>query len=80
MFAYSGALFWTILFIGIGKMFGPQWNQMFHLAATYSAAAGIALVGIIIIVILFRYRKAIKEIATRRFGKSKNKSKASKMD
>ncbi|WP_433945436.1 DedA family protein [Paenibacillus sp. SN-8-1] len=80
MFAYSGALFWTVLFIGIGKIFGPQWNKMFHLAATYSAAAAIALVGIIMIIVLFRYRKAIKGITARVFSKSKNKSKASKMD
>ncbi|WP_068614357.1 MULTISPECIES: DedA family protein [Paenibacillus] len=80
IYAYSGALFWTALFIGIGRIFGPQWSKMFHLAATYSAAAGIALVIIILAVALFRYRRSIKEFMIRRFSKSKNKSETSEIE
>lgn len=58
LYAYSGALFWVVLFLGIGKVFGPQWNAVFHLAHQYAAyiVAGIGL--LLIAAVLYRYRKA----------------------
>ncbi|PQP83465.1 DedA family protein [Paenibacillus sp. PCH8] len=59
LYAYSGALFWVVLFLGIGKIFGPQWNAVFHLAHQYAAyiVAGIGL--LLIAAVLYRYRKAL---------------------
>lgn len=62
MFAYSGALIWTILFIGIGKIFGPQWKYMFHLAATYSMFASLAIAALILAIIGYRYRRALARL------------------
>ena len=60
LYAYGGALVWTALFIGIGRIFGPQWKYMFHLAATYSLAASIVLASIIAVVLAYRYRRKIR--------------------
>lgn len=62
MYAYSGALVWTILFISIGKIFGPQWRYMFHLAATYSMFASLAIAVLILLFIGYRYRRALKRL------------------
>ncbi|MBP2001724.1 membrane protein DedA with SNARE-associated domain [Paenibacillus shirakamiensis] len=59
LYAYSGALVWTALFVGIGKIFGPQWNYVFHLAATYSAWVGIAVLLCIVGILCYRYRARI---------------------
>lgn len=58
-YAYSGALVWVILFISIGKMFGPQWDAVFHLAEMYAVRI-IAIAGVaVVLIVLFRYRKPI---------------------
>ncbi|MDQ0173035.1 DedA family protein [Paenibacillus tundrae] len=56
LYAYSGALFWVVLFLGIGKVFGPQWNVVFQLAHKYSAylLAGVGL--LLLIAVIYRYR------------------------
>lgn len=56
LYAYSGALFWVVLFLGIGKLFGPQWNVVFQLAHQYSAylLAGIGL--LLLVAVIYRYR------------------------
>ncbi|MEK4362342.1 DedA family protein [Paenibacillus sp. FSL M8-0212] len=58
LYAYSGALFWVVLFLGIGKIFGPQWNAVFHLAHQNAAyiVGGIGL--LLIAAVFYRYRKA----------------------
>lgn len=67
LYAYSGALFWVILFIGIGKVFGPQWMGIFHLFELY--ALWIFSIGsaIALILIVYRYRHRIRA----RLGKQK---------
>jgi membrane protein DedA with SNARE-associated domain len=57
LYAYSGALFWVILFLGLGKIFGPQWQVAFHLAEVYSLwiVGGIAIIALT--VIIYRFRK-----------------------
>ncbi len=38
LYAYTGALFWVVTFVGIGYLFGPAWERLFHLVAKYSVA------------------------------------------
>lgn len=56
LYAYSGALFWVILFLGIGKVFGPQWDAMFHLVELYALRI-VVIIGIILLLyIVYRWR------------------------
>ncbi|ASA25562.1 DedA family protein [Paenibacillus donghaensis] len=58
-YAYSGAIFWVLLFLGIGRIFGPQWMGIFHLFELYALwiiSGGAAL---IVLFFLYRYRLAI---------------------
>ncbi|MBW4085028.1 DedA family protein [Paenibacillus sp. S150] len=59
LYAYSGGLLWVVLFLAIGKVFGPQWMGIFHLFEQYSLwiASGIAVIAAL--VILYRYRHRI---------------------
>ncbi len=65
LYAYSGALFWVILFISLGKMFGPQWQVVFHLAEIYSLwiVAGITIIALIFIA--YRFRKRVLPMFTK---------------
>lgn len=59
LYAYTGALFWVLLFLGIGRVFGPQWMGIFHLFELYSKwiiSGGAVIVAVIVI---YRYRKRI---------------------
>lgn len=55
-YAFSGALFWTLLFLGLGKIFGPQWSVAFQLAEHYA----VWIVSVIALLafgfVIFRYR------------------------
>ncbi|CQR52334.1 DedA family protein [Paenibacillus riograndensis] len=66
LYAYSGALLWVVLFLGIGKIFGPQWMGIFHLVEKNAIwiAAGVAAVAAFII--LYRYRHKIGSRLLRR--------------
>ncbi|UNK16023.1 DedA family protein [Paenibacillus sp. N3/727] len=44
IYAYSGALFWCISFIGLGNMFGSQWDNLLHTIESYSWSIVIILV------------------------------------
>ncbi len=59
LYAYTGALFWVLLFLGIGRVFGPQWMGIFHLFELYSKwiISGGAL--IVAVIVMYRYRKRI---------------------
>lgn len=57
LYAYSGALFWVVLFLGIGRVFGPQWMGIFHLFELYALWIISGGVAIAALVILYRYRK-----------------------
>lgn len=59
LYAYSGALFWVVLFLGIGRVFGPQWMGIFHLFELYALWIISGGVAIAALVILYRYRKKI---------------------
>ncbi len=44
VYAYSGALFWCISFLGLGYIFGSQWNSLLYAIEHYSWSVGIILV------------------------------------
>lgn len=73
-YAFSGALFWTLLFLGIGKIFGPQWSVAFQLAERYAiwivSVIALAVAGFVI----FRFRAMTASIwvsFVQRFKKNK---------
>lgn len=55
-YAYTGALFWTLLFLGLGKIFGPQWSVAFKLAEHYAVWIVSVIVLLVLGFIIFRYR------------------------
>ncbi|WP_442601285.1 DedA family protein [Paenibacillus sp. KN14-4R] len=57
--AYTGALFWVVLFIWIGKLFGPQWRAMFELFERYAKFGIIILVVFILLYLSIRFRKQL---------------------
>lgn len=56
LFAYSGAIIWVLLFVSIGKVFGPQWDAVFHLVEIYSFRVAVIVGVILIIALILRYR------------------------
>lgn len=59
LYAYSGALFWVILFISLGKIFGPQWDSVFLLAERYAIRIVITIAIFGVILLLLKYRKTL---------------------
>ncbi|GEM_PF-1190065 len=55
-YAFSGALFWTLLFLGLGKLFGPQWSAAFKLAEHYAVWIVSAFVLLFCLFMIYRYR------------------------
>ncbi|WP_307397720.1 DedA family protein [Paenibacillus anaericanus] len=68
-YAYSGALIWTIVFLSIGKVFGPAWTKVFELAIKYLLLTSLAIVALLLGYILLRYRKGIYTFYLKRFKK-----------
>lgn len=75
MYAYGGALIWVILFLGIGRVFGPQWMGIFHLFEVYALwiVSGVAALAALIAV--FRYRRFLALHLLRRKPELKLKAK-----
>ncbi|WP_342566334.1 DedA family protein [Paenibacillus sp. FSL R7-0345] len=57
LYAYGGALIWVILFLGIGKVFGPQWMGIFHLFELYALWIVSGVAALAALIILIRYRR-----------------------
>ncbi|NGZ77490.1 DedA family protein [Saccharibacillus sp. VR-M41] len=55
-YAFTGALFWTLLFLGIGKIFGPQWSVAFHLAERYAVWIVSVLALLLFVFLIYKYR------------------------
>ena len=55
LFAYSGALLWVSVFITLGKILGPQWEQ-FHTSIKKYLIIG-SVIAIIIVVAFYLYKK-----------------------
>lgn len=75
LYAYGGALIWVILFLGIGKVFGPQWMGIFHLFELYALwiVSGVALLAALIV--LLRYRRILTVRLLRRSSELELKTK-----
>jgi membrane protein DedA with SNARE-associated domain len=73
LYAYSGALFWVVLFLSLGKVFGPQWQIVFHLVELYSLwiIAGLAIIALTFII--YRYRKKALSAVFPKLGKKRIK-------
>lgn len=77
LYAYSGAIFWVMLFIWLGKWFGPQWEAIFHLAEKYLTIAIVCISILVIAYIAYRFRVQLLLLWKKRLGKktkSTNKS------
>lgn len=61
-YAFSGALFWTLLFLGIGKIFGPQWSVAFKLAEHYAVWIAAVAFLLLCIFLIFKYRATAASI------------------
>ncbi|MNB93902.1 hypothetical protein D3C75_410450 [compost metagenome] len=66
---------WVIIFLGIGKVFGPQWMGIFHLFEVYALwiVSGVAALAALIAV--FRYRRFLAVYVLRRKPELKLKTK-----
>lgn len=59
MYAYGGALLWMLLFLGIGKIFGPQWMGIFHLFELYAPWIISGLAALAGLIFIYRYRRTL---------------------
>lgn len=78
IYAYSGALVWTSLFVGLGKVFGPQWTYVFKLAETYAISIVLFVLVILALFMVIRYRKIIVRQYRKKFVPSKSASESNK--
>ncbi|MHA0858172.1 DedA family protein [Paenibacillus sp. CMAA1364] len=74
LYAYSGALLWILIFLGLGKIFGPQWSVVFELVEAYSLWFFCGLCIIILVIVIYQIRK--KSLATSSKERSKNAMKS----
>lgn len=66
IYAYSGALIWTGLFITLGKILGPQWEHFHHAIGKYLLVAGILIaLYLIVYYTVRRNRGRYKEMSLR---------------
>ncbi|RXZ81770.1 DedA family protein [Paenibacillaceae bacterium] len=63
IYAYSGALFWCVCFIGLGNLFGPQWEKLLHAIERHSWKLAIAAI------VLVAMAWAARLVVRRRFAK-----------
>ncbi|WP_310550669.1 DedA family protein [Paenibacillus glufosinatiresistens] len=65
LYAYSGALVWVVLFLGVGRVFGPQWTSVFHLLETYAVWIVLAIVLPAALFLLWRKRRSVALLISR---------------
>ncbi|PWW02808.1 membrane protein DedA with SNARE-associated domain [Paenibacillus cellulosilyticus] len=63
LYAYSGAIFWASLFISMGKLLGPQWEQYHSTVNRYMIMFGIA--SAMVAVLIYIYRKYGSQVVER---------------
>ncbi|OPH57921.1 alkaline phosphatase [Paenibacillus ferrarius] len=64
-FAYTGAFIWVSVFISLGKVLGPKWEQYHHTINRYLVYAGIIAAFIFIMVYLYlKNKRRMKEVLT----------------
>lgn len=60
VYAFTGAFIWTGIFISLGEVLGPKWDQFHHAITKYLMAAGIiAAVAFTIVYIYKKYRNQL---------------------
>lgn len=62
LFAYSGAFLWVAVFITLGKILGPQWEQFHASIKKYLIIASI--VAVIIVVAIYLYKQFKESLQT----------------
>lgn len=60
IFAYSGALFWVSLFISLGKVLGPKWEQYHSTVNRYMIIFGVA--SAVLTGVIYVYRKYKEQV------------------
>lgn len=60
LYAYSGALVWVILFLAIGKLFGPQWTVIFHMLESYAPWIALSAILLAALIVIYRLRTSYK--------------------
>ncbi|GGG10129.1 alkaline phosphatase [Paenibacillus albidus] len=75
LYAYGGALFWVVLFLGIGRVFGPQWMGIFHLFEVYALWIISGGAAIAVLFCLYRYRRQLLALFSGRKAGMKLESK-----
>lgn len=57
LYAYSGAALWVMAFIGVGFVFGEQWQYAFHIIEKYLKFFFIALGAVLTVFVYVKWRK-----------------------
>jgi membrane protein DedA with SNARE-associated domain len=60
IYAYSGAFLWTGIFISLGKVLGPKWEQFHPLITRYLIIAGV--IALILFIVIYLYKKKRNQI------------------
>ena len=60
IFSYIGAFFWVSVFISLGKVLGPKWEQYHHTINRYLIIGGI--IAAVILILAYIYRKNKQQI------------------
>ncbi|MBP1937992.1 DedA family protein [Paenibacillus sediminis] len=78
IYAYSGAILWVTLFIGIGRWFGPQWESAFKYAEQYALMIVIGIIILASIFVIYRMRNQLWKLIVNSKAEDKIKSKETK--
>ncbi|KMY54124.1 alkaline phosphatase [Bacillus sp. FJAT-27231] len=62
LFAYSGAFLWVSVFIFLGKILGPQWEQFHTSVKKYLIIGSMIIIGILTVLYVYKkYKLALKD-------------------
>ncbi|MDR0270377.1 MAG: DedA family protein [Paenibacillus sp.] len=73
---FIGGLVWVLAYVMIGKIFGPNIEQLLHVAAKYFTASMLILAAVVVLVVLFKKNK--KRISGWIQAKSRSKQNSDK--
>lgn len=59
LYAYTGGAIWVCVFISMGSILGDSWEKYHKLISSYLAIGGIAIAGIILLVLVYKYYREI---------------------
>lgn len=58
LYAYSGSFLWILVFIGIGYVFGDQWQMAFMWVERFFKYIFIGLLAVLVVVVFFKWRRS----------------------